>query len=231
MEGEIELFVPGRLCLVGEHSDWAGHHRVSNPGIAPGRCIVIPTSELGLFARVKRLPERSVGTPSRAGGLPSLAPDSREAFLAPSYRVLRMRTVAEDGTEHRTELLLSDLTALRHEARAGGFWSYVAGTAYQIGTHFDLPEGLEIDNYRYEASNKLSSVMEAPCGAQMWGVVTRWTRALGVGARPFPGLMGTRSLRPLQDDFAAEEGPLQLGCGLRAGGSRLQPCLWPAAVH
>ena len=24
---KIELFVPGRLCLFGEHSDWAGKYR------------------------------------------------------------------------------------------------------------------------------------------------------------------------------------------------------------
>ena len=26
-EGSLELFVPGRLCLFGEHSDWAGAMR------------------------------------------------------------------------------------------------------------------------------------------------------------------------------------------------------------
>ena len=29
-EKEVELFVPGRLCLMGEHSDWAGSYRKTN---------------------------------------------------------------------------------------------------------------------------------------------------------------------------------------------------------
>ena len=27
---KIELFVPGRLCIMGEHSDWAGKYRNVN---------------------------------------------------------------------------------------------------------------------------------------------------------------------------------------------------------
>ena len=37
---EIELFVPGRLCLFGEHSDWAGLNKNMNASIVPGRAIV-----------------------------------------------------------------------------------------------------------------------------------------------------------------------------------------------
>lgn len=36
----IELFVPGRLCLFGEHSDWAGLYKTMNSEITPGRAIV-----------------------------------------------------------------------------------------------------------------------------------------------------------------------------------------------
>ena len=35
----IELFVPGRLCLVGEHSDWAGKYRSQNNSIEKGYAI------------------------------------------------------------------------------------------------------------------------------------------------------------------------------------------------
>ena len=31
----IKLFVPGRLCLFGEHTDWAGHYRTMNADIKP----------------------------------------------------------------------------------------------------------------------------------------------------------------------------------------------------
>lgn len=40
-----EIFVPGRLCLLGEHSDWAGEYRVSHPEIAPGLCLVTGTDQ------------------------------------------------------------------------------------------------------------------------------------------------------------------------------------------
>ena len=30
----MKLFVPGRLCLFGEHTDWAGHYRTMNADIA-----------------------------------------------------------------------------------------------------------------------------------------------------------------------------------------------------
>ena len=35
-EQAIELFVPGRLCLFGEHSDWAGLNKSMNADIVPG---------------------------------------------------------------------------------------------------------------------------------------------------------------------------------------------------
>ena len=36
----VELFVPGRLCLFGEHSDWAGLNKSMNADIVPGHAIV-----------------------------------------------------------------------------------------------------------------------------------------------------------------------------------------------
>ncbi len=32
----IDLFVPGRLCLFGEHSDWAGMYRTINSDLEKG---------------------------------------------------------------------------------------------------------------------------------------------------------------------------------------------------
>ena len=49
----IKLFVPGRLCLFGEHSDWAGHYRTMNAQIAPGAAIVTGI-EQGITAEVER---------------------------------------------------------------------------------------------------------------------------------------------------------------------------------
>lgn len=50
---KIELFVPGRLCLLGEHSDWAGLHRVINSAIIPGQAIVTGI-EQGIYAEVEK---------------------------------------------------------------------------------------------------------------------------------------------------------------------------------
>ncbi len=49
----IKLFVPGRLCLFGEHTDWAGHYRTMNAQIAEGAAIVTGI-EQGITAEVER---------------------------------------------------------------------------------------------------------------------------------------------------------------------------------
>ncbi len=40
-----QFFVPGRLCLFGEHSDWAGAYRVEASGLTPGWCLVAGTDQ------------------------------------------------------------------------------------------------------------------------------------------------------------------------------------------
>ena len=45
----IHLFVPGRLCLFGEHSDWAGMYRSINSDIPKGAAVVSGT-EQGIYA-------------------------------------------------------------------------------------------------------------------------------------------------------------------------------------
>lgn len=49
---ELNLFVPGRLCLLGEHSDWAGRYRTINSNINKGYAIVTGIEE-GIYANVK----------------------------------------------------------------------------------------------------------------------------------------------------------------------------------
>ena len=41
-ETNMKLFVPGRICLVGEHSDWAGGYRRINAEIEKGVGNFIP---------------------------------------------------------------------------------------------------------------------------------------------------------------------------------------------
>ena len=49
----LKLFVPGRLCLFGEHTDWAGHYRTMNADIIPGASIVTGI-EQGIYAEVEK---------------------------------------------------------------------------------------------------------------------------------------------------------------------------------
>ncbi len=94
-----ELFVPGRLCLFGEHSDWAGAYRATHPEIEPGRCLVAGTDQ-GLRADVDR----------RDG-------------------VVELSTVLPDGTRVGPVAIPARLDALDAAAREGGFFSYAAGVA------------------------------------------------------------------------------------------------------
>ncbi|TAE84979.1 MAG: GHMP kinase [Oscillatoriales cyanobacterium] len=51
----MKLFVPGRLCLFGEHSDWAASYRSHNPAIEKG-CTLIASIHRGIYAEVKPHP-------------------------------------------------------------------------------------------------------------------------------------------------------------------------------
>jgi len=50
MPRAVELFVPGRVCLFGEHSDWAGSFRRFNSALTKGYTIVCGTNQ-GIYAR------------------------------------------------------------------------------------------------------------------------------------------------------------------------------------
>ena len=128
----IELFVSGRVCLLGEHSDWAGGFRTANENIGKGHCLVVGTLE-GLHCRVVRTATPTLRMTSTAGG----AGDD------------------DDDDERLTcELPLDDPAALLAEAQAGGFFSHVAGTVHHLMTHSTgkviraAGHGLHIDNYR-----------------------------------------------------------------------------------
>lgn len=49
----IELFVPGRLCLFGEHSDWAGTNKAMNADIVPG-CAIVTGIEQGIYGTAQK---------------------------------------------------------------------------------------------------------------------------------------------------------------------------------
>ena len=52
-DSSIEIFVPGRLCLFGEHSDWASEYRKYNKNIEKGYTLVATINQ-GIRARVKK---------------------------------------------------------------------------------------------------------------------------------------------------------------------------------
>ncbi len=113
----MELFVPGRICLFGEHSDWAGGYRRINSDLEKGFTIITGTNQ-GIYARIRPHPGKLV--------LSSSMPDGRR--IGP-YEI-----------PMTPEALLA-------EAEKGGFFSYMAGVAFQVMTFYPV-KGLEIDNFR-----------------------------------------------------------------------------------
>mgnify|MGYP001316409363 CR=1 FL=1 len=113
----MKLFVPGRICLLGEHSDWAGGYRRMNASIEKGYAIICGTNQ-GVYAEVKPHPNALV--------MSSTLPDGQ--ILGPYEIPMRADKLLE-------------------EAQTGGFWSYAAGVAYQVVSHYHV-RGLEIHNYK-----------------------------------------------------------------------------------
>jgi UTP-glucose-1-phosphate uridylyltransferase/mevalonate kinase len=113
----MKIFVPGRLCLFGEHSDWAGGYRPINPELEKGYALITSTNQ-GLYAEVKPHPSQLI-----------------------------LRASLSDGTYQDSITLPMDREALLAQAETGGFFSYAAGVAYQVLTHYSVG-GIEIDNYR-----------------------------------------------------------------------------------
>jgi UTP-glucose-1-phosphate uridylyltransferase/mevalonate kinase len=113
----MKLFVPGRICLVGEHSDWAGGYRRINAQIEKGYTLITGTDQ-GIYAEV-----------------------------APHPTSLVLTSTSPEGKREGPYEIPMEANALLAEAQKGGFWSYIAGVAYQVLTHYHI-RGLVIDNYK-----------------------------------------------------------------------------------
>ena len=106
---KMKLFVPGRLCLFGEHTDWAGHYRTMNADIAPGAAIVTGI-EQGIYAEVER---------SSIFEVQSTAPQ-----------------ISDEWNDFACRM---DEQELKRVARSGSFFCYCAGVAsymlewYKVG--------------------------------------------------------------------------------------------------
>ena len=119
----MKIFVPGRICLFGEHSDWAGGYRRINAEIEKGYTLITGTDQ-GIYAEVE-----------------------------PHPTALVLSSTSPEGERHGPYEIPMEPKTLLEEAQKGGFWSYVAGVAYQILTHYHV-RGLVIDNYKTDLPMK-----------------------------------------------------------------------------
>jgi len=119
----MKIFVPGRVCLFGEHSDWAGGYRRINSEIEMGYTLLTGTDQ-GIYAEVEPHPTSLVLTATTPEG------ERRGPYEIPM-----------------------EPKVLLEEAQRGGFWSYIAGVAYQILTNYHV-RGLVIDNYKTDLPMK-----------------------------------------------------------------------------
>ncbi|GMH82063.1 hypothetical protein TrST_g9732 [Triparma strigata] len=135
----LSLFVPGRICLFGEHTDWSGAFRRFNSSIAVGSTIVSGTNQ-GLFARVRKHSSKLIVHSL----LPSnLNPDDF-CFNDESDRSY---TITKTGDHRLTLEAEMESASLKAIAVKGGFFSYAAGVACKILTDYKV-SGLEVDNYK-----------------------------------------------------------------------------------
>ena len=63
----MKIFVPGRICLFGEHSDWAGGYRRINADIEKGYTLLTGTDQ-GVYAEVSPHPHSLVLTSTTPEG-------------------------------------------------------------------------------------------------------------------------------------------------------------------
>jgi len=84
----MKLFVPGRICLFGEHSDWAGSYRRINGALEKGYTIITGTNQ-GIHAEVKPHPSKLIVRSTLSDGTPFgpfEVPMDREAPLAEAQK-------------------------------------------------------------------------------------------------------------------------------------------------
>ncbi|MBN1551725.1 GHMP kinase [bacterium] len=104
----MEIFIPGRLCLFGEHSDWAGGYRESDPSILPGYCLITGTDQ-GIRADVSE----------------------NDGWF-------EVMSVLPGGSRIGPKRIPFAPEQLLKMARSTDFFRYAAGVAYEISTRFNL---------------------------------------------------------------------------------------------
>ena len=76
----MKLFVPGRLCLFGEHSDWAGGSRRYDPELGVGYTLLVGTNQ-GLYAEAEAHPNKLIVRSSVEGSEILALPMEKQALL------------------------------------------------------------------------------------------------------------------------------------------------------
>jgi len=104
----MKIFVPGRICLFGEHSDWAGGYRRINVDVERGYTLITGTNQ-GIYAEIE-----------------------------PHPNALVLSSTTETGDMHGPYEIPMESKTLLAEAQRGGYWSYAAGVAYQIMTNYHV---------------------------------------------------------------------------------------------
>jgi len=104
----VKLFVPGRICLFGEHSDWAGGYRRINADIERGYTLICGTDQ-GIYAEVESHPNS-----------------------------LLLTSTTPHGEKIGPIEFPMDAQVLLDVAQEGGFWSYISGVAYQALTNYHV---------------------------------------------------------------------------------------------
>lgn len=122
-ETDYDIFVPGRLCILGEHTDWIATYRDNTltASLAVGITIVCATNE-GLYGQCHLLP-------------------------FPSQHICFEMCTGDSSVIFNEMLDVDNLEAI---ARQGGIFSYVAGTAAVILSRYAtiIKQGIKIRNYK-----------------------------------------------------------------------------------
>ncbi len=63
----MKIFVPGRICLFGEHTDWAGGYRRINADLEKGHALICGTNH-GIYAEVEPHPTKLILTSTLEDG-------------------------------------------------------------------------------------------------------------------------------------------------------------------
>ena len=108
MYNRFSLFIPGRLCLFGEHSDWAGLQRIINADIVPGASIVTGI-EQGIYADV----------------------ETNEAFVMKNTS----NELKEIWVDFESPMQMNELKKV---ALSESYFSYVAGVASYVNENYHV---------------------------------------------------------------------------------------------